>query len=625
MLKNAKWIWNSTEYINDEYVDFISEFELEDLSGINMDISVDGMFAIYVNGALSGFGECSDDERHKLYDTFRLDEFVKKGKNQLLITVWHHGETCATYKKEKAGCIFSVTQSGKELVVSDEKVLSRINYNFKNGYCKYITGQVGLSFYYDNTINPDTPFTKSALIDKTMSIEKRGIENLVLGERADSAVTVCDGVVTVDMKQETVGFLELDFTSEQDQEILFSYGEHLDKNGKVTRIMAIRDFSVEFKAKKGQNKFINPLRRLAGRYIQFEIKSPVKINYVGLRAVNYPVTKISRTFENPLHNKIYDVAVYTLQCCMHAHYEDCPWREQALYALDSRNQMLCGYVAFNEFKFARHSLILLSRSYVEDLQVLNLTYPRDSVLPIPFFSLVYVIQVYEYVKHSNDFTLYEQVKPVIEGIMAGFTSRKQENGLIAKLPYPFWNFYEWTNGNDNEMDICRTQSDPYVETFDLILNAMYVYAYRFYDLLNGTKTDLTAQKKAIYDKFYDKDKGLFKNNELGENYSVLGNVMAVLAGVGDKSVMNRVVERRSELVDISLSMNGFFYQALMDTDQGYKNYIVKDIEEKYGYMLKNGATTFWETIGGSADFDGAGSLCHGWSALPVYWLTELVK
>ncbi|MFQ7077041.1 MAG: hypothetical protein ACLRSW_03420 [Christensenellaceae bacterium] len=35
-------------------------------------------------------------------------------------------------------------------------------------------------------------------------------------------------------------------------------------------------------------------------------------------------------------------------------------------------------------------------------------------------------------------------------------------------------------------------------------------------------------------------------------------------------------------------------------------------------MLKRGATTFWETIKGEADFEGAGSLCHGWSAVPVY-------
>jgi hypothetical protein len=42
-------------------------------------------------------------------------------------------------------------------------------------------------------------------------------------------------------------------------------------------------------------------------------------------------------------------------------------------------------------------------------------------------------------------------------------------------------------------------------------------------------------------------------------------------------------------------------------------------------MLKKGATSFWETIKGEADFDGAGSLCHGWSGLPIYYYDKLVE
>ena len=44
---------------------------------------------------------------------------------------------------------------------------------------------------------------------------------------------------------------------------------------------------------------------------------------------------------------------------------------------------------------------------------------------------------------------------------------------------------------------------------------------------------------------------------------------------------------------------------------------------KFGKMMDAGATSFWETEKGEADFGGAGSLCHGWSALPVYFYTVL--
>ena len=49
--------------------------------------------------------------------------------------------------------------------------------------------------------------------------------------------------------------------------------------------------------------------------------------------------------------------------------------------------------------------------------------------------------------------------------------------------------------------------------------------------------------------------------------------------------------------------------------------ILEDAKEFYGGMLSRGATSFWETERGADDFDLAGSLCHGWSAVPiwVYW------
>jgi len=48
--------------------------------------------------------------------------------------------------------------------------------------------------------------------------------------------------------------------------------------------------------------------------------------------------------------------------------------------------------------------------------------------------------------------------------------------------------------------------------------------------------------------------------------------------------------------------------------------VLAGIEATWGKMLEAGATTFWETSIGASDFHNAGSLCHGWSAVPVYVL-----
>ena len=67
----------------------------------------------------------------------------------------------------------------------------------------------------------------------------------------------------------------------------------------------------------------------------------------------------------------------------------------------------------------------------------------------------------------------------------------------------------------------------------------------------------------------------------------------------------------------------FKYDALLKVDaEKYKDYILGNIRQKYKRMLDAGATTFWETE--VANTSPAGSLCHGWSALPVYYY-EILK
>ena len=52
--------------------------------------------------------------------------------------------------------------------------------------------------------------------------------------------------------------------------------------------------------------------------------------------------------------------------------------------------------------------------------------------------------------------------------------------------------------------------------------------------------------------------------------------------------------------------------------------MINNVAEIFGGMLLRGATSFWETEKGEEDFDGAGSLCHGWSAVACYVL-DLLK
>ena len=616
----ANTIWIEKESRPDTYAEFIGAFSCTKAETVFINLSCDSHFAVYLNEKLACFGETADYPWYRLYHKVDITKYCKE-HNELKIVVWYKGRDSQTYIKGEAGLWFNIEQGGNSLLASGSNILSRKNVCYKNEYCKMITSQLGFSFYYDNTVDNTLPYLPSVEREQEHEFHERKTGYLTLEERAPITWTKLVDSYLVDLGEETAGFLELSINSSKEQEILIAYGEHI-LDGQVRRIIKNRDFSVEFKVKQGTNTYLHPLRRLAGRYLQVYCEAPIEIEYIGLRPTEREVVEVSRAFQEPLLQNIYDVSVNTLKKCMHEHYEDCPWREQAMYTLDSRNQMLCGYYAFEGYEYQRENLLFTAKGQRAD-GLLSLNFPGGIDIPIPFFSLVYLMQVDDYVTFTKDATVLSEVRPVIDCIMKAFEQRIDENGLVANFPYPYWNFYEWSEGSSNSSEITRTPDETYVKQYDLILNCMYVFACRLYEKLYGVNMDTENILSAIQNTFYQAERGLYKLSTKGEHYSQLGNAFAILIGLGTKKLAEKIVTDEN-LIPVTLSMNTFYYDALLQIDDTYKDFINEDIKRKYGYMLEQGATTFWEKESVIKD-GGAGSMCHGWSAIPVYYLAKLFQ
>ena len=621
MICDKKTIWINNQNDEDTYAEFIGSFRKCQPGKIVLKIACEGHFAVYLNGQLAFFGASADYPWYKQYHKKDISVFCKE-ENEIKILVWYPGRNSSTYIQDEAGLFFSVEQKGKVLLESGTHILSRMNCNYKNGYCKNITTQLGFSFFYDNTIENQIPYSPSVERKVIEKLYLRKTGEIKLGKRAKTSCLKVENGYLIDLGEETVGFLDLEFVSPAEQDILISYGEHL-VDGKVPRIIDERDFSVEFRARKGENHYMNPFRRLAGRYLQVECEYPLEVSYIGIRPTDRRVITNKKNFEDPLLQKIYDVSVNTLKKCMHEHYEDCPWREQAMYILDSRNQMLCGYYAFKGYSYQRENLLFISKGQRAD-GLMSLCFPAGEDISIPFFSLAYFLQVAEYIQHTKDASVLPKVKPVLDRIRKAFEDRRDETGLVPNFPSPHWNFYEWSEHSNNEPEKRITQEGTYEFQYDLILNCMYVMACNAYEKLYGDKINTDSVLAAIHKTFYNAEKGLYKLSTHGEAYSQLGNSLAVLVGLGDADLAHKIVTDKG-LIPVTLSMNTFYYDALLSFGDKYSTFVIEDIKRKYGNMLEQGATTFWETEKGWEDFAGAGSLCHGWSAIPVYYLLKLLS
>ena len=640
---NAKWIWTSDNYGVDEYAEFIFDIDVDNLNDVYLlNLATDSNYNLSVNGVVTEFGQYSDYPEYKVFDELKLDN-LKLGKNKILITVWYYGKDTSTYLVDKPGAIFTLEKNGETILSSDENILSRKDVTFENGRALFITSQLGYGFKkFGNVIN-DLPFTPSVVMDKSKNLNKRPIKKLVLGELKTGKPTLTNNTYVIDLGEEVVGFLYLKVKAKDGVNLKIFYGEWLTGDGEIRKqFSGGGNFYAEYVCKDGVNEYVNKFRRIAGRYLQVYFTDTIEIDTIGIIPVDYPLNKIPVTFKSALRNKIYDVSVKTLTSCMHEHYEDCPWREQAMYNMDSRNEMLFTYLAFGDYEFARASLKLMSKAPLKD-GLLPICFPAGTNLTIPSFSLIYPIQVYEYVVNSGDTAFVKEVFAQIKAVMDTFIQNFDPvTGLLKRLPYPHWNFYEWSYGSDNAWEISRKKDDPYEEKYDLALNCFFVLCVDYYKKLcdlYGTNFDfdVDALKQKIKENFFDEKVGLFKATLDGQPfYTILGNSLAVLVGLGGKEICDKLisgekfddggnrdirtsVSDKPMLIPVTLSMCIYFYDALLKVDKGYKNFVLKDMESRYTKMLDADATTFWETELGYKDFGMRGSLCHGWSALPIMY------
>ena len=634
MKADSKWIWADTEPKKDSYAEFVDTFNFSGDSA-RLLISADSNYTVYINGRFVDSGQYPDFPYYKVYDNIDITSYCVRGKNTFAVIVWYYGQKNMSYFPGNAALRYELYDGGQLACCSEAKTQSRLSPSYKNGYNKVITGQLGFSFLYDSTKEDEwksgllNGFKSSVVVNQNLPMFERPVHKLTVGKRRDSIVLKNDENrhFLIDIGSEEVGYLTLRLHSQIRQKLVVAYGEHII-DGCVRRMIGTRDFSVEVVVGEGVTDYTNYFRRLGLRYLEIFAESELELEYASVLPCFYPLKKVKKSFADPLIQRIYDVSVRTLELCMHDHYEDCPWREQALYAMDSRNQILCGYYAFDEYRFPRANLYLMSKDNRAD-GLLSICTPSGEDLTIPSFSLHYYNEVYEYTKYSGDLTLAREIMPKLRSVLDTFLNH-MENGLIPTFTQEcHWNFYEWADDLSGKLH--RTDNKSLEAALNCMLSLALDRMHKICEMLgepSDYKSIADRLNNKIVEVFYDHEHQLFVNRAGEHKYSELVNSLAVLCGAAKDEKADKIAEimtGENALTKATLSMACFKYDALLMIDKDkYKDYILNDIRVKYKKMLDLGATSFWETEKGDSDFSNAGSLCHGWSAMPVYYFSILL-
>ncbi|MGH1772797.1 alpha-rhamnosidase [Enterococcus raffinosus] len=319
---------------------------------------------------------------------------------------------------------------------------------------------------------------------------------------------------------------------------------------------------------------------------------------------------------------IYNVSVKTLLDCMQTVFEDGPKRDRRLWLGDLRLQALANYYTFNDLLLAKRCLYLFGGMRTNEGKIPANVFTEPELTPDDTFlfdySLFFVTSLYDYVAHTNDHTVLEELYPVAKKAVDLALKQVDEEGrLVLTEEWPV--FVDWSNDFDKST----------------AGQAIMIYALKRFlklmELFNDSEQEYYQQTLARLT-YFSKD-ALFDPNqnqfiiEGTREVNAASQVWMVLAEVFDtaknKEIMLEMVKHHFPLRGIATPyMYHHVVEALFMAD--CKTEAISLMKDYWGKMIELGADTFWEAFKPEElDFSSYGSpilnsYCHAWSCTPAY-------
>jgi len=678
--RDARWMWpQALGQVTNTTVEFRQRFVAEGPVRARLAIAADMVYRVELNGRFVHTGRFPDVPPQRYYDVLPLDG-VRAGENELRVSVYVQGINTFQTIPGDPGLMYALTGKGLS-VVSGTACVWRISAQDMRENVDLVTDQLGFSFEYDAG-RPDEAWRRLDAADV-----RRGPVDFELSERPVARVEILpecpsrrvaqgrldgspvparvapgmdatkmtsvaaaeffadDGrsvrpehfqtgfYAIVDLGREEAGFLSLDIDTDAGVVIDIGHAEHWE-NGRIRTKISERNFAGRYRARAGRQSYCRWARRMAGRYLQIHVrgvKTHFTLHGLSLKPALFPV--VERPAPAGLsadQKRIWDTSVRTLRLCMHEHYEDCPWREQALYGNDARNQMLCGYYAFDESNRMPELALQIHARGLEENGWLEMCMPARINTMIPSFTFCWVLAVGDNYRYRRNVTFTKSLMPVVRQIL-DMRLAELEDGL---LPCPkgrrHWQFYEWAKdlqgyGNGGRIKVEKSLFEsPLNLFFVLALDAGAACADATGDPAAANRWRAAAQtvRREVCRKFWNPERRQFET-ALGR-VAQAGELVQALALLADivppeaKADVVRKLSGPSDWTEITLSQTIYKYEALIAAGGKAARAAVRLMDADWKKMLDAGATSFWEMREGWPAFSDAGSLCHGWSAIPVY-------
>jgi len=360
----------------------------------------------------------------------------------------------------------------------------------------------------------------------------------------------------------------------------------------------------------------------AFRYVTIYYDDNISINDVSM-LYEYSPVKQRGSFKcsDDEVNKIWDVSAYTLHLNTREFFIDGIKRDRWVWSGDAYQSYLMNYYLFFDSPTVTHTLLALRGKD-------PVTSHINTIMDYTFY---WFLGINDYYQYTGDKTFIEQNYPRMQSMMDYCLSRRDKDGLMQGLTGD-WVFIDWADGLSKQGEVSFEQI-----LFCRSLETMAQCAKIAHDDAGAEKYAAIAAnlRTKIFSYYWNEQKHALVHSRIDgkptDNVTRYANMFSIFFNYLDdakKQDVKKYVLLNNDVPKITTPYMRF-YELESLCAMGEQSYVLKQIKDYWGGMLKLGATTFWEEYNpaksGADVYAMYGrpygkSLCHAWGASPIYLL-----
>lgn len=431
----------------------------------------------------------------------------------------------------------------------------------------------------------------------------------------------------VDFGTMMVGDLEFEVEAADGTRLEFHGFEFIQRDGRRNYAEGMSNV-LRYTCRGGRQQYRSVVRR-GMRYAWITIRrmtSPVRMRGLAFRFESYPqLAQGSFSSSDCRLDRIWQIGAHTLRCCAEDTYTDCPTYEQVCWVGDARNEALVDWMINGDNRLWLRCLRLAGLSLRRSPLVENCV-PAATPSLLPAWSFLWMRSCREYLLYTGDKAGASELLEMVRRNVRGIVEHLDVRDLFSIRA---WNMFDWA------------EMDTPIEGVVTHNNCSAVLALEECAELAGwlEQPDLSREWSRLASRirqainchlWSDKHQAyldcIHSDGQRSTVFSQQSQTLAMRAAVPGADRLARVRQIVDEPPDgFVVAGSPFFRFFTLETmgQEGRISEMLSVIRRDWGYMVDEGADTFWE-MWSLRSGRLTRSHCHGWSAAPTFFLSQHV-